>query len=299
MSIEPSSASEPHTIGEVRVNGTKLRAMFDTGAARSMVSRRAAERAGLNLEAEGVATGGSWFGLGRKPIRSWLVPVASFAIGEEEIRNTRLRVADTEVPGADMLIGADFFLSHRVYVATSQRKLFFTYNGGAVFNLEAAPKQSTVAQAPAPPTAAASADGSAPGATDAAAGEAAGGLGNSAPVDAAGYARRGAAFAGRKEYERAIADLTQACTMAPGEASYFYARGQARWAVRQFLPASADFDEALRLKPGDPAMMITRAELHISLGDRPERANGTRGGGSPAARRQPVPPRSRARLLAT
>ena len=34
-----------------------------------------------------------------------------------------------------MLIGADFFLSHRIYVASSQRKLYFTYNGGPVFNL--------------------------------------------------------------------------------------------------------------------------------------------------------------------
>jgi hypothetical protein len=40
----------------------------------------------------------------------------------------------------DMLIGADFFLSHRIYVANSQRKLYFTYNGGPVFNLTAEPQ---------------------------------------------------------------------------------------------------------------------------------------------------------------
>ena len=38
-----------------------------------------------------------------------------------------------------MLIGADFFLSHHVYVANSQRKLYFTYNGGPVFNLTTTP----------------------------------------------------------------------------------------------------------------------------------------------------------------
>ena len=266
ITIEASNAGAPHTIGQVTVSGTKLRAMFDTGASRSVLSRRAAERAGIKLTGEGVTDGGAWTGLGRKTVQNWIVPVASFAIGDEEIRNTHLRVTDTEIPGADMLIGADFFLSHRIYVATSQRKLFFTYNGGAVFNLEAAAKQSKVAQAgDAPPPAAAPADGS----TDGPAGGAAGGLGNEAPVDAAGFARRGAAFASRKEYDRAIADLTQACTMAPGEASYFVARGEARWAARQFLPASADFDEALRLKPDDPAIMITRARLRISLGDRP------------------------------
>jgi tetratricopeptide (TPR) repeat protein len=35
-----------------------------------------------------------------------------------------------------MLVGADFFLSHRVFVANSQRKLYFTYNGGPVFKLD-------------------------------------------------------------------------------------------------------------------------------------------------------------------
>lgn len=36
-----------------------------------------------------------------------------------------------------MLIGADFFLSHRIYVASSQGKLYCTYNGGPVFDLAA------------------------------------------------------------------------------------------------------------------------------------------------------------------
>ena len=54
-----------------------------------------------------------------------------------------------------MLIGADFFLSHRIYVASSQKKLYFTYNGGPVFNLETAP--ATAARETPPP-----AEGAAP-----------------------------------------------------------------------------------------------------------------------------------------
>ena len=50
-----------------------------------------------------------------------------------------------------MLIGADFFLSHRVYVANSQRKLYFTYNGGPVFNLTAGPAMADNSRAPAGP----------------------------------------------------------------------------------------------------------------------------------------------------
>ena len=33
----------------------------------------------------------------------------------------------------DMIIGADFFLAHRIYVARSQGKIYFTYKGGPVF----------------------------------------------------------------------------------------------------------------------------------------------------------------------
>jgi hypothetical protein len=69
---------------------------------------------------------------------------SSFRIGDEEIRNTRLRIGAIGIAEADMLIGADFFLSHRIYVASSQHKLYFTYNGGPLFNLNAEPP-------PAPP----------------------------------------------------------------------------------------------------------------------------------------------------
>jgi len=70
-------------------------------------------------------------------VKSWIAPFASFKLGDEEIRNTRLRIGEPGID-TDMLIGADFFLSHRIYVASKQHKLFFTYNGGAVFNLKAA-----------------------------------------------------------------------------------------------------------------------------------------------------------------
>jgi hypothetical protein len=32
-----------------------------------------------------------------------------------------------------MIIGADFFMAHRIYVARSQGKIYFTYKGGPVF----------------------------------------------------------------------------------------------------------------------------------------------------------------------
>ncbi len=114
-----------------------MRAYFDTGAAGSVITLAAAKRAGVSVDAPGVVAAGQSFGIGRQSVQTWIAPFASFKIGDEEIRNTKLRIEASLMRDVDMLIGADFFLSHRIYVATSQRKLYFTYNGGPVFNLTA------------------------------------------------------------------------------------------------------------------------------------------------------------------
>jgi len=46
-----------------------------------------------------------------------------------------------------MLLGLDFLRAHRVYVAHSQGKLYFTYSGGPVFS---APSRAAAKPAPKP-----------------------------------------------------------------------------------------------------------------------------------------------------
>jgi tetratricopeptide (TPR) repeat protein len=258
IDIEWATARNPNTQGVAYLNGQKIRVMFDTGAAYSTLTLSAARRAGITPASAGVMNGGLWAGAGRGTVKTWIGPFASFKIGDEEIQNTRLRFADADLfADADMLIGVDFFLSHRIYVANSQRKLYFTYNGGPVFNLgaaPAAPQQEGAAPAPDVPPA---------GTTlpDARLDE---------PTDAAGYARRGTASTARKDYAHAIADLNRACELAPGEASYFYERGMAHAYNREPDLAQADFDQALKLKPDDPTALIARASLDVSRHVAPE-----------------------------
>ena len=52
-----------------------------------------------------------------------------------------------DLENADMLLGADFFLSHHVLVSNSQQKIYFTYNGGPVFMLNVKPQRSGGTQA--------------------------------------------------------------------------------------------------------------------------------------------------------
>jgi predicted aspartyl protease len=139
INIPRPTPREPLTVGSAYINGVKIRVIFDTGASLSILSTRAAERAGVKTDMPGVTDGGLSGGVGRNVMKTYIAPFDSFKFdGGEEIRHTHLRIADINAD-ADMLLGADFFLSHRVFVAQSQNKLYFTYNGGPVFNLGVAP----------------------------------------------------------------------------------------------------------------------------------------------------------------
>jgi tetratricopeptide (TPR) repeat protein len=172
-----------------------------------------------------------------------------------------------------MLIGDDFFLSHRIYVANGQRKLYFTYNGGSVFVLT----PDLPPSGPPPPAPNASAanlgtgpNGAPPGAAVPAIGAntqtpSAAPVSADEPTDAAGFMRRGTAFAARRDFVHALPDLTRACELAPAEAEYFYERGRVRFQARQVDLALQDFNHALELKPEYAAARLLRAQLRRGM----------------------------------
>jgi len=245
INIASTTPQNPNTTGSAFINGTEIRVVFDSGAGVSTLSLKAAARVGVKPDSPGVVYAGATHGIGRNTIPSYIAPFSSFKIGDEEIRNTRLRIADIDLPNADMLIGPDFFLSHRIYVANSQHKLYFTYNGGPVFNLAGA-KYPQAASEPAP---------------DASPEEAKQTSGNA--DDAADLSRRGTAFAARRDFDQALAALTRACELAPGNPAYLYQRGMVYWQMRKAALAMADFDRSLELKPDDFNVLVSRAELKL------------------------------------
>ncbi|MDB5669709.1 MAG: hypothetical protein JWO25_668 [Alphaproteobacteria bacterium] len=137
IKIVPLRTAGFHTVGTVVVNGQKMRALFDTGVERTMLTRKAAERAGVKPGDPGVERAGFSRGLGREISNAWSAPFASVKIGKEEIHNVRLRIADTELGDNDMLLGSDFFISHRVYVDNASDRIFFSYTGGKIFGIAA------------------------------------------------------------------------------------------------------------------------------------------------------------------
>jgi predicted aspartyl protease len=113
-----------------RINGVEVNALMDTGAT-TAVKLHVARRAGIK-ETDGVPIGRIG-GAGAGHAQSWLAPVASFELGGEKVTNNRLQINDADGTDEDMLLGIDYFLSHRIYVSRLQNKLYATWNGGPVF----------------------------------------------------------------------------------------------------------------------------------------------------------------------
>jgi tetratricopeptide (TPR) repeat protein len=85
-----------------------------------------------------------------------------------------------------------------------------------------------------------------------------------APVDAAGFAARGAGRLEAEDYGRAIADFDQAIKLSPASAKYVYDRGVAHFRAQQDDLAMADFNRALQLDPADAFALDARAQLHLA-----------------------------------
>ena len=257
LDIEERDDNQYHTLGTVILNGVKIRALFDTGAPVSMLTTAAAARAGVKPNSPGVTNAGASSGIGRRSVQTWIGPFQSLKIGDEEIQKISLRFGDMGDSGFDMLLGADFFVSHRVYVSNAQHKLYFTYNGGPVFDLTVR-RQETRAIADA--TAAL-----APGAAKPAA---AGRADGPEPATADDYARRGNARAARRDMEAALADLTRACDLAPNNPEFRYRRAQILLQAGRQLLAMADLERALTLKPDYADALLLRADMRMRSGDK-------------------------------
>jgi tetratricopeptide (TPR) repeat protein len=242
------------------LNGIRIRVVFDTGSPRSLLSTEAAARAGVKPSDPGVVMTGYTGGVAaHSQLNTWMGRFASFKLGGEEIKNTPLQFGEIALRDADMVLGADFFLSHRVFVANSQHKIYFTYSGGRVFNLDAAPDRGLEM----PPETAAESPAAAPSpASPAGPAAASGAVDSDTPQDASGYARRGEAYATRRDFPKAISDLSHAITLAPDNADYVFERSHAEFANRQTLLGIADLNQTIKLKPDDIPALVERAVVY-------------------------------------
>ena len=239
--IKDYQSRTPAIRAHVRLNGSDVVALFDTGAP-TIVSSLAARRIGI-AESD-LKPAGRMYGAGRGVARQWTASFEKFELGTEATSNNRLLVGDFNLASADMLLGIDFFLSHRIYVSRQQSRLFITYNGGPVFGLDrrevAGGKSADEDPAPS--------DGPA--------------------VTADQLARRAAASAARRDYESALADLNRACELEPTTAAWFAQRGVLQDTLKRPAKALEDFDRARLREPTQPDALYHRAVLRVDAKDR-------------------------------
>jgi predicted aspartyl protease len=151
----------------VLLNGKRVDAILDTGATTSVISRSVAKEAGVDPSRDAGKPAGLLVGIAGSPIDYWTGTFDTFALGDEIVHNVKLRIADlfesdTQSPTGsrlsrpveglvEMMIGADFFRSHRILVLPNERKLVFTYNGGPIFQIIESPAPAGSNADPGPP----------------------------------------------------------------------------------------------------------------------------------------------------
>jgi predicted aspartyl protease len=138
--------ARPKILVPVKLNGKPLLAELDSGSS-TVVSHLVAAQLGVTPDSPGTRAIGKVTGFGAARPDQWIGNFDSFSIGGEIIRNPQLRFTTLQVSTAaetgsrlatreevrEMLLGIDFLRAHRVYVAHSQGKVYFTYSGGRVF----------------------------------------------------------------------------------------------------------------------------------------------------------------------
>jgi tetratricopeptide (TPR) repeat protein len=226
----------------VALNGVAAKAVMDTGAAVTSITLAAARRAGIE-ERDMVLVGRSGgHGVGRSNV--WLGTLKAFEIGGEKVANSEVAINDNDTSDRDLLVGLDYFLSHRIYVSRLQRQVYITWNGGPIFvkgRVKPGEYDSRYAAVPK----------------------------DLAQDDADALARRGAAALAAGNLPAALADLNRACELAPGSAEHFFVRARVHRAMRSREAELADLDAALRLDPGLALARIRRATLREFASDRP------------------------------
>jgi tetratricopeptide (TPR) repeat protein/predicted aspartyl protease len=225
VAILPFKIDQPRIWVNVQINRKPVRALLDSGAAISLLNKSVAAQLGMTPQTAGVVATSPVGGLGKDVVQAWIAPFKSFVIGNEEIKDTAIPFAELP-PDAPMILGADFLSAHRVLVAHSQQKMYFTSTGAPVFQLAR---------------------------YDA--------LIRMNPQQASVFLDRGKALYTKQDYDKALAAYDAALRINPQFADAFVARGMA-WRRKGDLDrAVADYDAAIRVNPQQQFAFAERGDV--------------------------------------
>jgi predicted aspartyl protease len=120
----------PRILVPVHINGKPFWAVLDSGAVLTQLDVTTAAEVGVTPDTPGVTVAGTTSGLRSSEAITWLGAFESFVIGDESVARPNLLFGELGLRRS-LLLGADFLLKHRVLIAHSQRKVYFSYVGAA------------------------------------------------------------------------------------------------------------------------------------------------------------------------
>jgi hypothetical protein len=140
----------PHINLLVKIGGHEILAALDSGYRESNISLTAAHDLGVDRDSPGIVeVDATQELLDGYVSRTWLGKFPELSLDAEKIAPVELRFRDyrhspaamvrtgTKMVGwhdrAEMVLGADFLISHRVLISYSQHKVYFSYAGGPPF----------------------------------------------------------------------------------------------------------------------------------------------------------------------
>jgi Aspartyl protease len=129
----------------VEVNGRSTRAVLDTGSPRSSISWDLARRLGLTMTSPGVMQVPGYGDVSTTYDHPALYRFSSLKIGDEIVKNPIVLLRDfarhptysnypLDLTDGDVVLGVDFIKNHHIYINNNDSKMYFSWNGGAVFS---------------------------------------------------------------------------------------------------------------------------------------------------------------------
>ena len=140
----------PHINVNITVNGREIFTALDSGYSASSLSMAAAHQLGIDRGSSGVVEADATPDLLDGYVsRTWVATFDEVKLDAESIKSVALRFRDFDRnialnrqrrsrppvvnDNAEMVLGADFLISHRVLISYSQHKVYFSYAEGAPF----------------------------------------------------------------------------------------------------------------------------------------------------------------------
>jgi predicted aspartyl protease len=109
---------------DVTVDGQTMNALLDSGARGTTISAAAAQHLGLDSAALAHDRATSELGVDRNTLASHLHQFDELRVGREVFHGPHLQVAPLLLPGAEMLLGADYLRTRHVWVSYATRRMF-------------------------------------------------------------------------------------------------------------------------------------------------------------------------------